>query len=214
MVQCRESSKTIFSQEFWLQPGPAGHCVGTKALSFSSGWVVLPSHAFSNGAEGCRALSWLFFSLYCFLHHKFSHSLAGGGIVCVHLVYSQIYTNEDKHWSSLNFHFHLTISVTQLGFVLMILIKLLPRKMQLCTKQPASARLPDATRQSVCLRLSVCPHPSQCPTSFQLIEFADAWRRNRGMERASYFLHHDPVFIFSETGGRRKRGKGRESRGD
>lgn len=155
MVQCRESSKTIFSQEFWLQPGPAGHCVGTKALSFSSGWVVLPSHAFSNGAEGHRALSWLFFSLYCFLHHKFSHSLAGGGIVCVHLVYSQIYTNEDKHWSSLNFHFHLTISVTQLGFVLMILKSSSPGR---CSSVPSSQRVPGY--QTLPGSLSVCASPS------------------------------------------------------
>lgn len=49
----------------------------------------------------------------------------GWPCVCVHLVNSQMFTNEDKHWSHLNFHFHLAISLIWLGFVLMLLIKLL-----------------------------------------------------------------------------------------
>lgn len=60
---------------------------------------------------------------------------------------------------------------------------------------PRSRGAPDAARQDFCLRLPVCPHPSQWPTVFQLIGFADYWRRNRGMGSVIYFLHRDPVYL-------------------
>lgn len=131
-------------------------------LSFSSGLngpSIAPKMTPVTAGRTRRSRLFLSFSSYCFILHKFTHHSAGGGTVYSSIFLNgQIYTNEDKHSSNLNFHFHLAISVMRSGFGRILPRKLLPGSRE-ALHRAAGERQTLPGRISVCASLSAPIHP-------------------------------------------------------